>query len=260
MKKELTDLGLITVSARIKFLKQLGLLIDRPKSSRSNSQNNGESLELSRNTERKSSYPCTTKTPKYRKKQSSSETVLKKNGLDLGSFLSDIEKKRSVSENDKANEILKYSSDIRASNQSFSPNRKEKLNSYISSDEGDTLDDFLSCKILSTPQIFRKSLSEIYSNKSNIIEGIPIFLYDFLNFLTFNAINVAGLFRISGDSDEIIELKRKVDFLEPYYLSKVSVHTIACVVKTFFGDLPEPIIPLDYYSQIIIANEDKVAL
>ena len=60
-----------------------------------------------------------------------------------------------------------------------------------------------------------------------------------------------GLFRISGDSREISEMKVKLDVGEPVDLSAASPHSVAGLLKMWLRELPEPLLTFDMYAPII---------
>lgn len=67
-------------------------------------------------------------------------------------------------------------------------------------------------------------------------------MHYFCNF--FVAINHEGLFRIPGNSGRQQKLKNRINSREVIDLDsdEFTTNDIACVLKTFLGDLPEPLL------------------
>jgi hypothetical protein len=64
-------------------------------------------------------------------------------------------------------------------------------------------------------------------------------------FLESRAVTTEGLFRLPGSTDEVTELIREFEsgFAATISLSRYDVHTLASVMKKWFRDLPEPVVP-----------------
>ena len=62
-----------------------------------------------------------------------------------------------------------------------------------------------------------------------------------------------GLFRISGDSREINEMKVRLDVGEPVDLYAAAPHSVAGLLKMWLRELPEPLLTFDMYAPIIAA-------
>jgi len=64
-------------------------------------------------------------------------------------------------------------------------------------------------------------------------------------YLESRAVTTEGLFRLPGSTDEVTELIREFEsgFAATISLSRYDVHTLASVMKKWFRDLPEPVVP-----------------
>lgn len=73
---------------------------------------------------------------------------------------------------------------------------------------------------------------------------IPSFIIEIFDYLEKNGFSEVGLFRISGASTEILDLKEYIDqtggneFID---FTKYSIHSLASTLKLFFRELPEPV-------------------
>lgn len=97
-------------------------------------------------------------------------------------------------------------------------------------------------------------------------DGVPFFLVEAIDFIS-KHLNSEGLFRISGSTDRIKQLRLMLNSglsLEESIIeinsrdgSKVNVDDICGILKNFFRDLPKPLIPDDIVDILIKDPEDK---
>ena len=66
-------------------------------------------------------------------------------------------------------------------------------------------------------------------------------------------LSLPGLFRISGDSREINDMKVRLDVGEPVDLHVAAPHSVAGLLKMWLRELPEPLLTFDLYAPIIAA-------
>ena len=82
--------------------------------------------------------------------------------------------------------------------------------------------------------------------------GIPRVMRRCLDVLSEpEVLSLHGLFRISGDSREISEMKVKLDVGEPVDLYAATPHSVAGLLKLWLRELPEPLLTFDMYAPII---------
>lgn len=77
------------------------------------------------------------------------------------------------------------------------------------------------------------------------------------NFLFLEVLQTEGLFRISGKLTLITDMKQAVDTgksLNPFFQIQVEPHAISGLVKLFFRELKEPLIPFALYSNCLKAT------
>lgn len=56
-----------------------------------------------------------------------------------------------------------------------------------------------------------------------------------------------GIFRISGNTREVNDLKARIENGHDVVLSDYSPHTVACLLKLWLRELPEPLMTYDLY-------------
>ena len=84
-------------------------------------------------------------------------------------------------------------------------------------------------------------------------EGLPVVVARALDYLERNALQLEGIFRISGNQQEIQDAKEKFDQgLDVKMSSMSSPHAVAGLMKLYFRELPEPLLSFQYY-EIFVA-------
>ncbi|XP_067643528.1 rho GTPase-activating protein 68F [Eurosta solidaginis] len=97
---------------------------------------------------------------------------------------------------------------------------------------------------------FGAPLKFIVSN-SPCLNSIPPIVRKCVDLLSMTGmIDTEGIFRRSGNHTEIIALKERVNRGEDVDLSKVNVHVIAGLLKSFLRDLSEPLLTFELYDDI----------
>ncbi|XP_012264562.2 unconventional myosin-IXa-like isoform X2 [Athalia rosae] len=108
------------------------------------------------------------------------------------------------------------------------------------------------------------SLLELNSRK---VFGIPLFKLDcgdgkvplvvdrLITTIEMHGLYTEGLYRKSGVSSKVKELKVKMDegALEKVDFENYQVHVLAAVLKSFFRDMPEPLLTFEYYDDFLHA-------
>lgn len=92
--------------------------------------------------------------------------------------------------------------------------------------------------------------------------GIPSFILKCLKFLFPKYSNEEGIFRISGNTEEIMNYKTKIDSgVDVSFEGETNCHNISGLLKLYFRELPQPIIPLDIqeelFSSLTYEDEDQ---
>ncbi|XP_062589733.1 rho GTPase-activating protein 24-like isoform X2 [Saccostrea cucullata] len=116
--------------------------------------------------------------------------------------------------------------------------------------------------------IFGQSLEETMAYEHKLGRRLPFLMEQCVNFLTQNGLEVEGIFRLPGRNLLIKELKEKFDSAERVIFDEddVDVHTVASLLKLYLRELPQSVIPAEYYQKFMNialrfqgsqANEDK---
>ncbi|XP_067875123.1 rho GTPase-activating protein 35 [Heterodontus francisci] len=86
---------------------------------------------------------------------------------------------------------------------------------------------------------------------------IPIFIEKCLEFIDSNGLGTEGLYRVSGNKSEMESLQRQFDQDHSIILQEkdFAVNTVAGAMKSFFSELPEPLVP--YNAQVELVDVSK---
>ncbi|XP_051935747.1 protein FAM13A-like [Hippocampus zosterae] len=110
--------------------------------------------------------------------------------------------------------------------------------------------------------VFGISLQTLRQN-GKMIHGVPLVLRDMVEFLEKNAMDYKDLFRVGGSVAKIHQLRRRLDHGEKVNLELEQVPTVASLLKLFFQQLPDPIVP-EYQRRNLVqsfrANPDEAQL
>jgi len=121
--------------------------------------------------------------------------------------------------------------------------RPKESNSASSESPSPKADDMMSLPAI-TPltRIFGIPLEEAIEKSSTIKANVPDIVSKCVNFLFAKGLMEEGIFRLSGSSQKIKELKDAFDRGEDISLSNVNdEHIVAGLLKLYFRELPEPI-------------------
>lgn len=101
--------------------------------------------------------------------------------------------------------------------------------------------------------IFGQSIEEtmVYEHRWN--RKIPYIIEQSVEFLTEYGLEVEGIFRLPGRATLVKELKDRFDCAEKivFDISEHDVHSVASLLKMYFRELPESIIPSSYYQLLM---------
>jgi len=100
-------------------------------------------------------------------------------------------------------------------------------------------------------------LGEVFGHPLQDLSEMPAVVVDTLEFLRRLGLQTEGLFRVSGDEDEIADLRRHYDegkggdvLRSKQRVSDTDLHTAASLLKLYFRSLPEPLIPRACYRSL----------
>ncbi|XP_042261605.1 rho GTPase-activating protein 39 isoform X2 [Thunnus albacares] len=112
-----------------------------------------------------------------------------------------------------------------------------------------------------TPSLFGSSLEEVMERQSELfpdrkLPWVQVQLSQYV--LALGGAQTEGIFRVPGDIDEVNALKLQVDqWRIPENLSDPNVP--ASLMKLWYRELEEPLIPMDFYIQCVSNCDDPVA-
>ncbi|XP_048484766.1 unconventional myosin-IXAa isoform X2 [Plutella xylostella] len=108
--------------------------------------------------------------------------------------------------------------------------------------------------VLKRGKIFGVPLSELPTGESNI----PLVVDRLITTIEMTGLYTEGLYRKSGLSSKVRELRHRLDEAPEEGIDKLdsyAVHVRASVLKSFFRELPEPLLTFDLYDDFILAAE-----
>ena len=98
--------------------------------------------------------------------------------------------------------------------------------------------------------IFGQSIEETMSYEHSCkLRDIPYIVEQCVEFITEYGLDVEGIFRLPGRTTLVKELKDRFDCAEKiiFDISEHDVHSVASLLKMYFRELPQYIIPSSYY-------------
>lgn len=91
--------------------------------------------------------------------------------------------------------------------------------------------------------------------KDQVVPGsssLPPFVVACITFLRSSGMGTEGLFRVSGNANRITKIKAKFEKGEKSKFSaKEDPHVVACLLKLFFRELPDPLLTYDLYGNYL---------
>ncbi|XP_061784702.1 protein FAM13A-like [Nerophis lumbriciformis] len=110
--------------------------------------------------------------------------------------------------------------------------------------------------------VFGISLETLRRN-GQMVHGIPLVLRDMVQFLEKHGMEYRGLFQVCGSVVRIHQLRQRFDRGEIVNLEMEQVPNVASLLKLFFQELPEPIVP-EYQRRLLVqsfrGNADEAEL
>jgi len=108
-------------------------------------------------------------------------------------------------------------------------------------------------------RVFGIPLDELLSRPNGATDGIPIFIRKALDFIMTSeeALKTEGVFRISAGNLALEQYKETIDSGNEVDFNAASPHVVCNLIKMFFRELPEPVIPYNYYDECVNAAGEK---
>jgi len=82
---------------------------------------------------------------------------------------------------------------------------------------------------------------------------IPDILFKCIKILHPESYTSQGVFRVSGNNVDMQEVEREfdTDCIKYNFKNNEDIHVVACILKKYLRDLPEPLLPFNMYDQLI---------
>ncbi|XP_017881675.1 unconventional myosin-IXa-like isoform X2 [Ceratina calcarata] len=128
------------------------------------------------------------------------------------------------------------------------------------------------CKLTCHKKCYTKTMdcgkdASLHDTNSRKVFGIPLYKLDcgdgkvpivvdrLITTIEMHGLYTEGIYRKSGVSSKVKELKLKMDEgdLEKVDFENYQVHVLAAVLKSFFRDMPEPLLTFEYYDDFLHA-------
>ncbi|XP_033331080.1 unconventional myosin-IXa isoform X3 [Megalopta genalis] len=129
------------------------------------------------------------------------------------------------------------------------------------------------CKLTCHKKCYMKALAEcgkeasLHDMNSRKVFGVQLYKLDcgdgkvplvvdrLITTIEMHGLYTEGIYRKSGVSSKVKELKQKMDEgdLEKVDFENYQVHVLAAVLKSFFRDMPEPLLTFEYYDDFLHA-------
>jgi hypothetical protein len=107
-------------------------------------------------------------------------------------------------------------------------------------------------------RVYGVTLEQLMVHEADKDIGIPSYIHQLLTALDCNdAFEASGLFRISASSNLLNALIDKANRGIKFDLSELDHYVISCLLKQFFRSLKEPVIPFQFYDQLVACNQHE---
>lgn len=121
------------------------------------------------------------------------------------------------------------------------------------------VDDVLIYPIFGVPlvKIFEVKAAELGAERVTL--ALPKQIIDVCEYIRFTGLKNEGLFRVSGESASIKEMKEKLDRGEELELTReqLNPHDLTGLFKLYWRSLPEPLFPFSAYDELLHAVDEK---
>lgn len=111
------------------------------------------------------------------------------------------------------------------------------------------------------PPVYKSTLEEVMSLQADKPElQIPIILQTLCDAVkSLNGFHTEGIFRISGDLEQINQLKEQLNS-QNYKITSQDPHAVAGCLKLWVRELAKPLVPEEYYDQCIRSSNRPAEL
>eukprot|EP00904_Undaria_pinnatifida_P001526 jgi/Undpi1/11374/HiC_scaffold_30.g13671.m1 len=100
------------------------------------------------------------------------------------------------------------------------------------------------------------AIGEVYGRPLSDFQEPPPVLFECMGFLDAQGLYVPGLFRVAGNTETIRQLKAMFDAGEQVEFDERihNVHEVATLLKMYFRELPDPVVPTTHYNHMLEAS------
>jgi len=144
--------------------------------------------------------------------------------------------------------LLSGANNNNASNSNSGPSSAAKALQMMKNTKGGSAD----------TKFFGVSLERIMERESEKGHDVPAVFETMCQFLEKNALEHEGVFRLAGDHEQMMQLKKQIDngirALE-FNTQKISdINNCASLIKTFLRDMPSPLFTFELYGDFLAAS------
>jgi len=109
----------------------------------------------------------------------------------------------------------------------------------------------------SSTQVFGCSL-EVHLRNSNSMSDLPVVAKRCIAAIKQRGLQSEGILRVAGSARRIQRLRLLFDVVGDYNMEEESdIHTVASVLKLYLRELPEPVIPFEFYQGMVELIDTK---
>jgi len=106
-------------------------------------------------------------------------------------------------------------------------------------------------------KIFGISLLELSVRENQVLNGVPIVLHNLAQAWTDEALKMEGIFRISSGMSEMTACVAALNTGQRMSFEGKSPHLLANIFKTYFRELPEPVLTYNLFDKFMLVDQEK---
>eukprot|EP01103_Thecamoeba_quadrilineata_P015651 TRINITY_DN5010_c0_g2_i1.p1 TRINITY_DN5010_c0_g2~~TRINITY_DN5010_c0_g2_i1.p1 ORF type:complete len:964 (-),score=189.08 TRINITY_DN5010_c0_g2_i1:50-2533(-) len=131
----------------------------------------------------------------------------------------------------------------------------KKLKQQATSKQSTYRENSITRRLISNTKVFGVPIKELERRDPN---GIPTIVLECCQFIEEKGMELEGIFRISGDQNEVISLKNAIDSGQGLEQCKPEdPHTVAALLKLYLRELPDPLLTYTRFNSFIAAVEKE---
>ncbi|XP_071746398.1 uncharacterized protein [Lepeophtheirus salmonis] len=115
-----------------------------------------------------------------------------------------------------------------------------------------------SCESLTTHFDFHRANDSLSAAAEDLVPSVPKIVIDCITHIEHYGLRTVGIFRVSSSKKRVRQLRESFENgCEGILTEETSVHDVGTLLKEFFRDLPEPIIPHELLTALITVTQIK---